>query len=468
MNKVDLSQEIPIRPFGFNIPCRQFIIDAQVTRDKRMPMVDEFILRVLKLCEKVSTKRLTSFFGFSSLEVEVVLADLQSRSLVVVDNNDVALHPSALEMFRTAGDGPPQIVDVQPWVNRIWFDLISQRMIGGNNMRNVRNLIELKPPVSREFIPVEFAREAFQINFREYLKNVRNIRNPESLTLYAVTSVDPGRFSFAQIVGNQCLRYSPTPKIANILLLPEFERSQRLQQLTDAMMQALSQYSDPDPSMSAREEYGRLCGSDSLTSAFGGGQFLNLQMWLETQSSKSSEWAFSFVGCSYLEANHRAFCALLERSPELENLKEETQVEIIWFRPGGSLWGTSEDLRVAINEIRTKIRKRSGVNPSIQSTLVIPASVKQGEQQKRFGNIFDEGILAPGLLSPSLEVLLVRGAGAIISVLIPLSETAKVWIGYMTVHPDDLDRVEKRIQWKDKKDQFQKLWKREKQVPKTG
>jgi hypothetical protein len=77
MSEVDISR-LPIRPLGFNVPCRQFLIEAQVTRDKRMPVVDEFVLRVLRLCESLSIKRLGAFFGFSQMETQVVLADLQA------------------------------------------------------------------------------------------------------------------------------------------------------------------------------------------------------------------------------------------------------------------------------------------------------------------------------------------------------------------------------------------------------
>lgn len=141
-------------------------------------------------------------------------------------------------------------------------------------------------------------------------------------------------------------------------------------------------------------------------------------------------------------------------------MTEEDLVEIIWFRPGGSLWGTSEELRDFLTELRTAIRKYSNHNPNIRSTLVIPASV-QREQKKRFGNIFDEGFQAlAGQVNPTIEILLIRGIGALVLVLVPLFTGANVWIGRMTVRTEDLDRVEKRVQWKDKGQNLPKLWTR--------
>src|SRR4051794_16988851 len=154
---IDSGEQLVVRDLGFNLPCRQFVIGAQVTRDKRMPMVDEFVLRTLRLCERMSTRRLKGFFGFTELENEVVLADLRARSLVLIDGDRVSLHPSALEMFRTSPQGIPQIVEVEGWVNRLWFDLITKTMVSSANLRQARTHIELKRPQGEEDLGAAFA-----------------------------------------------------------------------------------------------------------------------------------------------------------------------------------------------------------------------------------------------------------------------------------------------------------------------
>jgi hypothetical protein len=449
MSTNESPQELVVRSLGFNIPCRQFVIGAQVTRDKRMPLVDEFVLRILRLCERTSVRRLTSFFGFTQLEMQVALTDLQARSLVIVEADQVILHPAAFEMFRTAGDGPPQIMEVEGWINRIWFDLISQTMINSPTLRNVRNLIELRKSGADSTLPSNFAREAFQTNFREYLRNIRKIANSEHLSLYAVTSVDPGRFSYAQITALQVLRYAPQPKTEITLNVPDVERPQRLRQLTDAMMEALQTYADPEPSLNARAEYNRLTESDPGLSPTS--PFIDIREWLADEGRHPQEGVRAFIGTPSLDANRLAFIALLERSPEIRRLPQEQDVELVWFRPGGTLWGSSEDLRSMVQEIRAAIRRSPNPEASVRSTLVVPASTQVGVQRKRFRNLFDDGLIAPaGLLNRSVELLLVRGLGAIVSVLVPLSSSAHVWIGRMTINPDDLQRIDKRIAWQSK------------------
>ena len=146
-------------------------------------MVDEFVLRALKLCEKVSASRLAAYFGFSKAEMQTVFVDLQARTLIVIGEDEVSLHPSAQEMFRTSGSSVPTIMEVETWVNQIWFDLISKNMIAPQGLRNVRNLVELRPSTGRQDLPENFAREAFQDNFRGYLKLVRKINNSQHLSL---------------------------------------------------------------------------------------------------------------------------------------------------------------------------------------------------------------------------------------------------------------------------------------------
>ena len=84
MSTVDLDRAIQTKTFGFNVPCRQFVISAQITKDRRMPLVDEFILRALNIVETVSVSRLSRYFGFDGADLGIALADLQSRSLVTV------------------------------------------------------------------------------------------------------------------------------------------------------------------------------------------------------------------------------------------------------------------------------------------------------------------------------------------------------------------------------------------------
>lgn len=457
MIDLDFSEPTQVSSFGFNVPCREFIIAAHVTRDKRMPMVDEFALRALNLCESVSVSRLARFFGFTQTEMEIVLADLQTRTLIALDGNEVSLHSTGKELFRTSGDGPPVISAVESFPARIWFDLISKNMIRSRGLHNVKNLIGLMPSPSRTDIPESFAREAFHDNFRDYLRLIRRIKNPEAWGLYAISDVSPGRFSYAQISGKQALVLGSQPKLETTLIETETDRPQKLRLLTDAMGHALASLSDPEPAAAARSEYARLTYSAFIDDSMNAEGFVDLNAWLRRERASSDPEVAPFVGSLCLERNRKSLTSLIARKSEGGQPPEEAW-DLFWFRPGGTIWGLTEDLQITIGELRAMSRRAPSGEGGLVTTLIAPASVSS-DSVKRFDRIFDRGLSArAGRSSPSVEVLLLRGVCAVVSLLVPLAKDVHVWIGRMTVKPEDVARISERLRPDDPQPELAPLW----------
>lgn len=456
MNNLDFSEPTQVRSFGFNVPCREFIIAAHVTRDKRMPMVDEFVLRSLHLCESVSVARLARFFGFSKTEMEIVLADLQTRSLVTLEGNEVSLHSMGKELFRTSGDGPPVINYVESFPARIWFDLISKNMIRSRGLHNVKNLIDLRPSLDRTNIPEGFAREAFHDNFRDYLRLIRRIKNPEAWGLYAISDVSPGRFSYAQISGKQALVLGGQPKVEITLIETDTDRPQKLRLLTDAMDRALANLSDPEPSTAASSEYARLTNSTYIDDSLNAEGFVDLKAWLRRENESCAPNVIPFVGSLWLERNRKSLTSLIAARSESDSSPETWNLS--WLRPGGTIWGLTEDLQTTISELRTMSRRATSGEGGMVATLIAPASVKE-KSVKQFDRIFDRGLSArAGRNSPAVEVLLIRGVCAVVSLLVPLSTGVQVWIGRMTVKPEDVARIAHRLRPDDPEPELVPLW----------
>jgi hypothetical protein len=456
MNDLDFSEPTQVSSFGFNVPCREFIIAAHVTRDKRMPMVDEFVLRALHLCESVSVSRLARFFGFNQIEMEIVLADLQARTLITLESDEVSLHATGKELFRTSGDGPPVINDVESFPARIWFDLISKNMIRSRGLHNVKNLIDLIPSLGRADIPESFAREAFHDNFRDYLRLIRRIKNPEAWGLYAISDVSPGRFSYAQISGKQALVLGGQPKVETTLIETETDRPQKLRLLTDAMSHALASLSDPEPTAAARSEYARLTRTTFVDDSLNAEGSVDLNAWLRREKASSDSESTSFVGSLCLERNRKSLTSLIARKSEGDRSPEAW--DLFWFRPGGTIWGLTEDLQVIVGELRAMSRRAASGEGGLVTTLIAPASVSS-DSVKRFDRIFDRGLSArAGRNSLSVEMMLIRGVCAVVSVLVPLAKDVHIWIGHMTVKPNDVARIAERLRPDDPEPELVSLW----------
>jgi hypothetical protein len=439
---IDVSEPMVINTFGFNVPSREFVISAQITRDKRMPLVDEFILRALNIVESVNVAKFSRFFGFEGPDLGIALADLQGRSLVKLTGDEVALHPAAKELFRTAANkSTPTLASVEDFHARVWFDLVSQGMVEFKGMHNARNLLNLKAArVNLDFGP-DFAREAFDANFRDYLRRFRKIRTADQWNLYSILDVQPARFSNAQLAGREILTLHPRPRLENVLLSEESERTPRVRRLMEAMAAELSLLSVPTSSSATREEYGRLVGSDALKRCTQADGFLNLAEWVEDQEKASHATCQPLVGNFYPLGNRRSFLTMLG---QLGSLSAHGTFDVIWLRPGGSAWGVSEDIGDFLADLRATLKQSAKPATDVNFTLMSPASVAV-KFARSFERLFDRGLQLPASSVPAgLEVLVIPGVAVMVSAVVPLSSDVDVPIGLMTTDPLLVARIEER------------------------
>lgn len=440
---IDLTQPILINTFGFNIPCREFIISAQITKDRRMPVVDEFVLRILNTIEQISISRLARFFGFDGHDLGVVLNDLRARSLVTITGDNVELHQSARELFRTSTDSTPTLTVVDEFHAKVWFDLISQSMIASRGLHSARNLITLTPIPARMDIEANFAREAFDANFKDYLRKFRKIKNPEQWSLYSILDVQPGRFSHAQIAGSEYLTLTSTPKLETTLTTIEGDRPGKLRQLTDAMSYELRKLDRPAATVAARKEYSRLVSIDSLEKATSQDGYLDLHKWLDIESGLCDSQNRPFIGYPYLDHNRKALLELISNS-DIPKANETQEPSFFWLRPGGSSWGATEDLNYLLGDLRALVRRWSGSTQSLSTSLLLPASLKT-KSAKAFNRIFDNGLyINPGRQTNSVEILAMKDFFAMVTVMAPLSDSVSIPVGRMTTSKPLIDQIIKR------------------------
>jgi hypothetical protein len=321
-------------------------------------------------------------------------------------------------------------------------------------IRRGTNLVDIKPPASRESVSVEFARRAFEDNFGQYLRTSRRVNNPDALNLYAVTDVQPSRYGYVAIAGSEELVLFPHPKLEPSLLEVEGDPSHRARKLSEAMRRAYDDLRDPESSATARSEYSRLTNSTTLQAATLSTGYLDLEKWQRVEFEHRSEGVTPLIGPVYLERNRQALRGLIEEKAD----GRPSTLELIWLRPSGSAWGASDDLRAILGEIRATRREAPGRRPVLRTTLVVPAA-ERASHPGRFKRIFESGILAPpGHLPPAVEVVLVRGLAAAVLVWVPLWESCSVWIGRATNRAQDLAAIEERLKLAELREDSKHLW----------
>lgn len=421
--------------FGFNLPCRQFIIAAERTKERRLPMVDEFILRTLLIVKSISADRLARFFGFEGRDLGIAISDLQALGLVLVEGNNLSLHPSAKEMFRTSNETAPTITVAEPLHADVWFDLVTKHMVSGRGLRNVQHLIQL--PARQQLNEAE-ARAAFHENFRDYLRIARNDKKADQWSLYSILDVHTGRYSFVQIEGCERLTLLGTPKLESRLLMHEHDRNGRVKQLTEAMAAELRTRDHVAPSQASFTEFARMFDHCSWSQWFSPDRVFDLGGWYQHEMRANMEHTVPLVGYPYVERNRRSIANLLE-SASLD-VGGDDRWQAWWLRPGGSLWGATEDVPSTLEALRGVIRARSK-GGTLSSILVSPASTND-QLARTFSRVFDRGVRAPVKRVPTaLEVLVVADCVAVVSVMVALSDSVHVPVGYATMDKAKVRRI---------------------------
>lgn len=188
MGSVD---RILVDSVGFRIPCRRFSFVLNVSRDRRLPLVDEFVLRLLRMFERIPVQRMRMFFGFSAREMEIVLSDLAARGHVLLEGEFASLQPAADELFSTSLDGMPRIVSVETWNETVSFDMVASTILPSERSFGSRHLIEVRPSALSKEVPRRFAEEAFTSNFRDFVRAQKGAGDADSTHLYSIGHVEP-------------------------------------------------------------------------------------------------------------------------------------------------------------------------------------------------------------------------------------------------------------------------------------
>lgn len=420
--------------FGFNLPCRQFVIAAERTKERRLPMVDEFILRTLLVVKSISSARLARFFGFEGRDLGIAISDLQSRGLVTVEGDNLALHPTAKEMFRTSDKDAPTITVAEPLNADVWFDLVTKHMVNGRGLRNVQYLISL--PVKQQMDEGE-ARKAFHDHFRDYLRIARNDKKADQWSLYSILDVHGGRYSFVQIGGSERLTLQGTPKVEPHLQMLDQDSRGRGRQLMEVMSAELRKLHHVAPSQAAFHDFARMFDHCDWKQWFNEDGYFDLSAWFQSETRTNMDHTAPFFGYPYVERNRMTIAGALEGA--LLDMNGDDFIELWWLRPGSTLWGATEDVPATLDAFRSVVRAKSR-NATFSSLLLSPASI--GEQARNYLRVFDRGVRVPVKRVPlAIEVLLVPERLAVVSVMIALGDTVQVPIGYVTMDPGRVRRV---------------------------
>ena len=89
--KDSVQEGIDFCEITFAIPAQQFGITCSLSTEEALPVVSEFVLRVIHACEAVTLRQLEEYFGFSSSEIATVTRALVEDRLLVWEEDSLEI-----------------------------------------------------------------------------------------------------------------------------------------------------------------------------------------------------------------------------------------------------------------------------------------------------------------------------------------------------------------------------------------
>lgn len=183
----------------FGLPVETFRVDAYIALEERLPVVTEFVLRLLRICGSVNLTAFRNYFGFTNSEALAVIDSLVRQGLLDVIEEDVQLSRFAIERFEESGGEHPRFSKVELRSDTVTFDLISFTPLRPRAVEaQSDNFLKLEALDEVVGESVEHARMAYRQRFPEVAALRGDLRD-RSFGVYSVEEVESKRRAYIPI-----------------------------------------------------------------------------------------------------------------------------------------------------------------------------------------------------------------------------------------------------------------------------
>lgn len=438
----------------FGLPIETFRVEAYIALDERLPVVTEFVLRLLRVCGKVSISVLRNYFGFTDSEALSVVESLSRQGLIDLVEEDVQLSTFAIERFEEAGGDHPRFNKVELKKDTVTFDLISftpLRSMVGELVTD--NIIKLNAEDEVLGESKERARQAYRTRYPEIASMRDDLRN-KSFGVHSVEDIESKKRS-----------YLPIPVSFAI------DEDGQVERRIDETFERLAQ---PELFQFVNEQVTAAIpktitlgtpGLDEFIEAFDlklMGQYLtgkkfDLAGYLAdvhvTHNTKYSKGIDPFFGNIYLHENVERIVSRVRDRREGKRRHGKLLTSLAWLAPDYELWGRGESFAKAVAEF-TNILKLSGSSDA----LYLFANAEQGQENPVVAQFrvpllnelhFSRPSLTEGTLMGGRVELLLYPTGFVVAMYhLALPGSNGLWapIGVISTQPKHLNTAHKLIQ----------------------
>lgn len=438
----------------FGLPIETFRVEAYIALDERLPVVTEFVLRLLRVCGRVSIPALRDYFGFTDSEALSVVESLSRQGLIDLVDEDVQLSLFAIERFEEAGGDHPRFNKVELKKDTVTFDLISFTPLrSGVGELITDNIIKLNAEDDVLGESKERARQAYRTRYPE-IASMRDDLRDKSFGVHSVEDIESKKRS-----------YLPIP--VSFAIDQEGQLERRIDETFERM-------APPDLVQFVNEQVTAAIpktitlgvpGLDEFIEAFDlklMGQYLtgkkfDLAGYLAdlhvTRNVKYPKGIDPFFGNVYLHENVERIVSRVRDRREGKRRHGKLLTSLAWLAPDYELWGRGDSFAKAVAQF-TNVLKLSGNSDS----LFLFANAEQGQEnevvaQFRIPLLNELHFSRPAmndspLMAGRMELLLYPTAFVVAVYHLPLAGSNGLWapIGVISTQPKHLDTAHKLIQ----------------------
>lgn len=437
----------------FGLPVETFRVEAYIALDERLPVVTEFVMRLLKVCGQVPLTAVRDYFGFNDIEARAVIESLTKQGLLDLLEGEVRLSSFALEKFEEAGGDHPRFSKVELKSDTVTFDLVSFTPLRSTPTEMVSdNIIKLDTAEDVLGNSVERARAAYRRRYPE-IASLRADLRERSYGVYSVESVESKRRN-----------YVPVPVSFELDQDGHVER--RIDEVFEriAPPELLHFVSEQVTAAIPRTLSLPVAGFDAFTEAFDlrilnqyltGKKFDLLRYLAEVQVGRSvryGEGAEPMFGNLYLQENRERILARLADRRSGRRRHGALLTSLAWLVPDYDLWGRGEAFAQSVNAL-TSALQTGGQGDD----LYLFANAEPGEEANltnslRVPHLQELHFVRPQpaggrLMAGRLEILLYPTAFMVAMFHLPVPGNEGLWapIGFISSQDGHLDTAHKLL-----------------------
>lgn len=351
---------IPLLPVDICIPVQEFRADYTIVQNNHLPIVREFVLRLLEL-NNFTKDQLGKFLGFSEKETTVALNQLVNLDEVAVNEHaKFQLTSKSKAYFSAQHENRPMIQSLEEMGKRLKFELLTYSYVNskeqlGNPLSSVR-LLPNKESISNS---AKKAKNAFQRYFHQIHEEEKfgsKVKNPE---LYKVSSFkkQSERYQrFNQIYGADTETGSFDPLLNHDFLETE-----------DVVTNLSNYFRDLKP----RDNTGDISrffdslGFDYGVSALKSGSIDVADYSIQSKTSHVNDDELKpIIGSILFEDNWNTLLGAIDNAAKI-SVKNEP-VEVTWIAPSESYWAASDQQSSRFHGLK------NNTDASLQVYLPIP------------------------------------------------------------------------------------------------